>query len=208
MSRRVLLVVYLLFVACLTCETVGQENIERHNEKNNPPFTDKHSMREISSQTKPDILELDEEKIHALIGRSGGRAKPLLLYLWYTDCEPCRTHFNDVERLSREYHGRGLDVIGVAVAPMDNKEKLLKYFASQATQVPIYLLKNLDDELAEDIFQKDWEVTVPSVFGYDRKGRVQIMLTQIEGDYYAGLKKAAEQLLSSAATLKSVSDKK
>lgn len=172
--------------------------IERHDKENNPPRVDKRRANDAGTPPSIMIGELDDERMHALIGRRAdhrNRTKPLLLYLWFSDCQPCRAHFNDVERLYREYHARGLDVVTVAVSPMDTKEKLLHYFAAAPPSVPIYLLKKLDDDLAEDIFQKDWEVIVPSIFGYDAKGRVVVMLTQIDGDYYSGLKKAAEQLV-------------
>lgn len=176
------------------------QGIKRQANQNDPPLSDKRHMTEHTSQTILTITELDDAGMRALIGRQDdhrGRAKPLLLYLWYTDCGPCQAHFKDVARLSREYQGRGLDIVTVAISPMDDKGKLSRYFAATPPQVPIYLLKKLDDELAEEIFQKDWEVTVPSVFGYDGKGRMVVMLTQIDGEYYAGLKKAAEQLLAS-----------
>jgi hypothetical protein len=109
-------------------------------------------------------------------------------------------HFTDVERVWHDYQGRGLDLATVAVGPMDNQEKLLQYFKTAAVQgapqVPIYLLNELTDELAAEVFQKDWEVTVPAAFGYDVQGRVVFMHTGIETDYFPILKQAADQLLS------------
>jgi len=172
----------------------GQE-IQRPIKKNNSkPFNKTHPLKMSSPKTLT-ISELDAEKMRALTGRQGGRSRPLLLYLWYTDCQPCRPYFTDVERIAREYQGRGLDIVTVAVGPMDNQEKLAHYF-SAPPQVPVYLLKELTDEVSDEVFQKDWEVTVPATFGYDARGQVVFRHTAIVSDYYSVLKRAAEQLLS------------
>jgi len=199
MLRKPFVALLLLSVMYSMSFSVTGQTIKRPDDKNDPTSVDERRMTDNSSPTTLTITELDAEAMRALIGRKNdhrGRAKPLLIYLWYTDCGPCQAHFKDVARLWYEYQGRGLDIVAVAISPMDDKEKLTRYFGATPPQVPIYLLKELDDELAEDIFQKDWEVTVPSVFGYDVNGRMVVMLTQIDGDYYAGLKKAADGLFA------------
>ncbi len=95
-----------------TATTFGQETkypIQRNDSKS----SGKTRPLKMSPQPTFTISELDDEKMRVLTGRQGGRAHPLLLYLWYTDCQPCRTYFSDVERISREYQGRGLDVVTV-----------------------------------------------------------------------------------------------
>lgn len=154
------------------------------------------SQKSVASAT-PSITELDDEKIKQLIGRSGGRAKPLFLYLWYTDCQPCRERLPAVERIQREYAGRGLEVALVSVGPMDNRTKLTRYLLDQQLNTPAYLLDELTEELAEELFQTDEEIIVPMVLIYDRKGRLIATRTGIEGDYYREIQTAVEKVLHS-----------
>ncbi len=154
--------------------------------------------RDADSQAADFIVrDLDEAAIKSLIGRGGGRTRPLMLYLWYTACEPCRARLSDVERIYDEYQTRGLDVAIISISPIDHKETLSKYLMENKVRVPAYLLQRLDDELAEDIFKPDWEVIVPSAFFYDVKGHLVSSETELAGISYASLKTDANKLLTS-----------
>src|SRR5262249_37771086 len=71
------------------------------------------------------IRLLDTNGMQTLLGRRGGRRRPLALYLFYTDCRPCTDRLGDIERLYDEYRDKGLDVALVSIAPMDDRPKLL-----------------------------------------------------------------------------------
>lgn len=143
-----------------------------------------------------EVRVLDDNAIKQLIGRSGGRKRPLLLYLWYIACEQCRSRLPDVQRIYNEDQTRGLDVVIVSVNPIDTKENLSKYLLEHKVTVPAYLLDELDDELAEGIFKKDWEVTVPSMFFYDPKGHLIFSETEPRDISYSSLKIYADKLLA------------
>lgn len=147
--------------------------------------------------TSPSITELNDEKIKQLIGRAGGRAKPLMLFLWYTDCQPCRERLPIVERIYHEYAGRGLEVALVSVGPMDNRVKLSRYILDQRLKIPAYLLDDLTDELGEDVFQTDEEIIVPMVLIYNRKGRLIASRTRLEGKHYRDIQTVVEKVLRS-----------
>jgi cytochrome oxidase Cu insertion factor (SCO1/SenC/PrrC family) len=142
------------------------------------------------------VTELDENAIRKLVGIPGGRARPLLLYLWYTACQPCCAKLADVDKVYAEYHDRGLDVALVSIGPMDNKDSLSAYLEEHRVRAPAYLLTELDDELAEQILLKDWEVIVPSAFFYSRSGRVVAADTEAAAIEYSSLKRRVERLLS------------
>jgi hypothetical protein len=145
------------------------------------------------------VTELDENAIRKLVGIPGGRARPLLLYLWYTACQPCCAKLADVDKIYAEYHDRGLDVALVSISPMDNKDSLSAYLEDHSVRAPAYLLNELDDELAEQIFLKEWEVIVPSAFFYSRSGGVVAAETDAKAIEYSTLKRRAERLLSTEA---------
>jgi hypothetical protein len=154
------------------------------------------------------VTELDENAIKALVGIPGGRARPLLLYLWYTACQPCCAKLADVDRVYAEYHERGLDVALASISPMDKKDSLSAYLEEHRVRAPAYLLNALDDELAEQIFLKDWEVIVPSAFFYSRSGRVVAAETDARAMEYSTLKRGAERLLSTEAQPAHAPDRK
>lgn len=103
------------------------------------PGSGETGLQKSEPSTSPSITELNDEKIKQLIGRAGGRTKPLMLFLWYTDCQPCRERLPMVERIYREYAGRGLEVALVSVGPMDNRAKLSRYLLDQRLKSPAYL---------------------------------------------------------------------
>ncbi len=160
------------------------------------------SKRQMSATTTTDsqtalpiVHDLDDEAIRKLIGRGGERPRPLMLYLWYTACEDCRTKLLDIQRIYDEYRERGLDVVIVSISPIDSKETLSQYLLNNKIRVPAYLLRELGDDLAEDIFKTDWEVTVPAVFFYDRAGKVICAETDIKNVSYDVLKSDAIKAL-------------
>src|SRR5262249_23920891 len=71
------------------------------------------------------IRPLDAAGMRMLLGRRGGRRRPLTLYLFYTACRPCTDRLGDIERLNNEYRDKGLDVALVSIAPMDDRRNLL-----------------------------------------------------------------------------------
>src|SRR5215831_11028914 len=125
------------------------------------PFYPRTDQNKILAQARrPQVTELDENKIKSLVGIRGGRARPLLLYLWYTACQTCCAKLTDVDTIYAEYHDRGLDVALVSIRPMDNKDSLSAYLEGHNTHAPVYLLDDLDEDLSEQIFLKDWEAVV------------------------------------------------
>lgn len=154
------------------------------------------SERARSGKQFTTIHKLDEEGIKQLIGRRGGRSRPLLLFLWYTACQLCRERLEDVIRINNEYRERGLDLALVSISPIVNQASLSRFLTENKIGAPAYLLEALEDELAEEIFLRDWEVTVPSVFFYDHRGHLMASETEVKRINYQILKDDAVKLLS------------
>lgn len=143
------------------------------------------------------VQALDDEGVRKLIGRrGGGRPHPLLLFLWHTACQPCRERIADVARIGDEYRARGLEVALVSVGAADDREKVSLFLTEHRINAPAYLLDDLTDELAEEIFLRDWEVTVPAAFFYDRRGQLVTSETIIGRIGYETLKSDALKLLA------------
>lgn len=200
-AHRFLLSITLLAVACgIVAEAQDAKMIDSKTISTNrsPSIASEQTRETEALRPQPAgviVHDLNDNAIKQLIGRNGGRERPLLLYLWYTACEQCRTRLPDVQRIYDEDQVRGLDVVIVSINPIDTKEGLSKYLTENKVTVPAYLLGELDDDLAEDIFKKDWEVTVPAVFFYDKSGKVLFAETEIKNVSFDVLKSDAIKML-------------
>src|SRR5262245_37847691 len=141
------------------------------------------------------ITKLDTVGMKALLGRRIRRRSPLVLYLFYTACQPCTDRLPDVERLFVEYRARGLDVALVSIAPMDDERKLSTALSHIDSGIPAFLLDRLDDDFAEEFLLRDWEPVVPSVFFYSPRGKLQYFELQAQSITYLSLSTTAEKLL-------------
>jgi cytochrome oxidase Cu insertion factor (SCO1/SenC/PrrC family) len=195
-----LLVTAALLITLFAATTRAQAT--QHSGEVGKPKAEAVTIKRLSSTTaaRPSdtafVKEIDAAGIKTLIGRGGHRDRPLLLFLWYTACEPCRSRLPDIERIYDEYHTRGLDVVIVSINPIDTKDALSLYLTKHRVRVPAYLLRKLDDELAEDIFLHDWEVIVPSAFFYNPEGQLMFAKTDLSGAYYEVLKGFADKVLA------------
>lgn len=131
-----------------------------------------------------------------LVGLTGKRTRSLMVYLWYTACQPCDQRLADIDKLYLEFRNKGLDMALVAIEPMDEPEALSKYLKDHQIVTPTYLLNTFEDDLSNDVFLKDWEAIVPSVFFYDRKGHLVFSETKEARIDYAQLKPRVTAALS------------
>ena|SRR5215472_152703 len=171
---------YTLIVLCLTL-LLASGSITSHPAQTNPT---------------PSIPKLTDDGMRTLVGLNGKRARPLMVYLWYTDCQPCDDRLPDVGKIYQEFKGKGLDVALVAIEPMDGTEKLSKYLTDHKIQTPTYLLNSFEDDLSNDVFLKDWEAIVPSVFFYDKTGHIVFSETAETHIDYAQLKPRISKALA------------
>jgi hypothetical protein len=133
--------------------------------------------------------------MRALLGRLRPRPRPLVLYLFYTACRPCTDRLGDIERLFDAYQHKGLDVVLVSIAPMDDPSKLTDVLDRMSAQIPTFLLDELDDDFAEEFFLRDWEPVVPSVFFYNPRGKLEFSRVDAESISFRSLQRLADELL-------------
>jgi peroxiredoxin len=65
------------------------------------------------------------------VSLTGMRGKVLLLNFWGTWCPPCRKEIPDLIRLDAAYHGKGVEIVGVALAEQGGAESLRSFCAKQ-----------------------------------------------------------------------------
>ena len=114
-----------------------------------PPGECDGKTRSTAAHQPPVVRHLDSEGMRALLGRLRPRPRPLVLYLFYTACRPCTDRLGDIERLFDAYQHKGLDVVLVSIAPMDDPSKLTDVLDRMSAQIPTFLLDELDDDFAD-----------------------------------------------------------
>ncbi len=92
------------------------------------------------------------------------KGKVVVVNFWATWCNPCREEIPDFVQLHKEYRGRGLEIIGIALDK--GKEERVKAFAKEfGIEYPIVVG---DIQVA-----RRWLVQgIPRTFIIDREGKV------------------------------------
>ena len=96
------------------------------------------------------------------------RGKVVFLNFWATWCPSCRTEMPDMDKLYREFKGKGLEIVAVNVK--DKKDDAMKFVSSMKLTYPIML----DPEGEVGLLYGAWGM--PATYLIDRKGVVQARL--------------------------------
>ena len=145
------------------------------------------------------IKDLDSDGMRAFLGRNRSRGRPLMIFLFYSACRPCLDKLAAIQQVSDDFGRKGrevaLDVALVSIRPMDDEVRLAGCIRKSNTHLPVYLLSELNDDIAEEFFLPDWEAVVPSVFFYDQKGRLASSVTDANEINYQALHRRAKKFL-------------
>ncbi len=71
--------------------------------------------------------------------------KPVLLNFWATSCPPCRKEIPDLIKLHEQFSGRGVKIIGIAMA-YDRPDQVIAF--KQEYQIPYSIAVDLDSSAA------------------------------------------------------------
>ena len=94
----------------------------------------------------------------------------VLLFFWSFFCGPCREEMPMISEMSRQYQGKGLQVIGVNLDGREMKKAIDKFVVTEKLEFRIVF-----DELAGDAFLVADPYGVagtPALFVVDRKGMI------------------------------------
>jgi peroxiredoxin len=94
----------------------------------------------------------------------------VLLFFWSFFCGPCRDEMPMINQMTRDFKGKGLQVIGVNLDGREMKKAIDKFVANEKVEFRIVF-----DELIGDAFQVADPYGVagtPAIFLIDRKGTI------------------------------------
>src|SRR5690242_21889419 len=96
-------------------------------------------------------------------GQFAGQA--LVVDFWATWCASCRDAIPKLAELSKQYHGKGLTVVGISV-DQGPDEKVAK--AARKLGITYIVLRDKENALAERFGFSG----IPSLYVFDRRGRL------------------------------------
>ncbi len=115
------------------------------------------------------VTQIDAPALKTLLNPNG---KPLLINFWATWCDPCRDEFPDLVKLDSEYRGK-IDFLTVTLDDVEEIDRAVPKFLTQMkAEMPTYLLKTEDDEVAIKAVAKDWKGGLPFTILYGADGSI------------------------------------
>lgn len=94
--------------------------------------------------------------------------KVVLLNFWATWCTPCRREMPDLVSLSKEYAGKNVVVIGIALDESDNALTLIQTFVDKYS-IPFVTLYDEQKKIAESYGRIP---SIPTTFIIDKNGKI------------------------------------
>ena len=94
--------------------------------------------------------------------------KVVLINFWATWCGPCRMEIPEFNELQKNYHERGLNILGISVS--DNKKQLKNFTKSFAVDYP--LLYGSAKDMNKIMRDYDGVYAVPSSFLIGKNGNI------------------------------------
>ena len=94
--------------------------------------------------------------------------KVVLINFWATWCGPCRMEIPEFNELQKNYHEKGLEILGISVS--DNKKQLKNFTKSFSVDYP--LLYGSAKEMNKIMRDYDGVYAVPSSFLIGKNGNI------------------------------------
>ncbi len=114
------------------------------------------------------VTQIDNAGLRKALTPAG---KPLLVNFWATWCDPCREEFPDLVKLHAEYKGK-IDFITISLDELSEINRdVPKFLLEMKAEMPAYLLKAQDDDVAISIVSKNFTGALPFTILYMPGGR-------------------------------------
>jgi thiol-disulfide isomerase/thioredoxin len=94
------------------------------------------------------------------------RGRIVLLNFWASWCEPCRKELPGLERIHRQYGGRGLTTLGVSIDDAEERDAARRLVKQLGLSFPIRL-----DGTTDEMFALGLATSIPATAIFDRDGR-------------------------------------
>ena len=124
---------------------------------------------------RPEVREIDEAGLKALLEGHAGRGRLLLVNFWATWCLPCREEFPDLVRIEREFARLdGFEFVTVSLDDLSDIRTGVPDFLRQmrATRMPAFLLNASEPEAAINLVDPEWRGELPATFLFGPGGGV------------------------------------
>jgi thiol-disulfide isomerase/thioredoxin len=131
------------------------------------------SLLSMAALKKGDTLpNLDAFKLEGNVPRTGGQV--VLLDFWASWCGPCKESFPQMDKLNKQYAGRGLVIVAVSVD--EHRENMERFVKSM--NVSFATVRDAQQKLvaAADV------QSMPTSFLIDRAGKVRFVHSGFHGE--------------------------
>jgi thiol-disulfide isomerase/thioredoxin len=133
--------------------------------------TERSPKGELSPQAKvmppARVTQIDINALRKLIKPNG---KPLLINFWATWCDPCRDEFPDLVKIDAEFHGK-IDFIVISLDDLvEINRDVPKFLLENKAQMPAYLLKTPDEDVAITAVTSEWNGNLPLTILFKENG--------------------------------------
>ena len=113
------------------------------------------------------LQPLSIDQLHSLLKTS---AKPTLVNLWATWCDPCKKEFPIFTELQRK--NKNIRVLLVSMDFDSQKPEVLKFLRQQNVDFVTYI-KTGSEEVFINGFAKEWQGALPASALFDSKGNIK-----------------------------------
>ena len=120
-------------------------------------------VQELSEEA-PDFVLADKDGLS--VSLKGLKGRVVLLHVWATWCKPCKEEFPLFDKLYREFNGKGLVLLPVAIDPKISQAEIDSFARSLGGSFPVYLANR------GSITDRYWTWGVPVTYFIDKKGRM------------------------------------
>ena len=126
------------------------------------PAANAAAPAETESSARVNVKAL-AAKLEFLGDKPALTGQPLLIEFWATWCPPCRASIAHLNELNKQYHGRGLQIVGIT-----GEDKAVVERFRERTPMDYAVALDADQALATE-FQVE---TIPQAWLLDKDGRV------------------------------------
>jgi thiol-disulfide isomerase/thioredoxin len=129
----------------------------------------------VAAAALPQVREIDEVGLKALLEEHAKGGRRLLVNFWATWCTPCREEFPDFVKIDEEFAGAAdFEFVTVSTDEVAEIGTSVPAFLAEmgAAAIPAYLLNAKDPEAAIALIDKGWHGDLPATFLFGPSGEI------------------------------------